>query len=65
MQRSYGFVALFDSNYKKDRYNPNIFFIKSLLNEINYEYGSHIKYEDFEFNHFVDYGHSISLKMYA
>jgi len=52
-----------NSNYKKDRYNPNMFFIKSLLNEINYEYGSNIKYSDFEFNQFVNFFKNVCEKI--
>ena len=52
-----------NSDYKKNIYNPNIFFIKSLLNEINYEYSSDIKYDDFEFNIFVSFFKEISEKI--
>jgi competence CoiA-like predicted nuclease len=51
------------SSYKKDIYNPNKSFIRSLLNEINYEYGSNIKYDDFEFSLFVNFFKMITEKI--
>ena len=42
-----------DSSFKKDLYSLNESYLKSIINEINYEYNSNISYKDLNINEII------------